>query len=280
MYRPSDTVESSTPHEIIALVGAPGSGKSTSALTFPNRFWGDCDHKVPVGEPSIPFWDAAWTDKYIKRRQPVDPPNSRDAIRKWLRVELPKFHPDQTYIHDSWTQHISMASRQIRVDESLLDKSNKFFFWGELKKYCEEVSGFIKEAPCRIVVTFHETPEWIEGEATGKMKPVQDGSFKDQLFSIYTDVWRVVNGIRVVRKDAGGMAKTSIIEGRYWQVTGDASFDCNANSTLGPLLRKYGIKYVKTWIDEKNQTHGGFEEIQRIYAERDLKVIDGILQPL
>jgi hypothetical protein len=279
MYIPPDAKTSTAPKEIIALVGAPGCGKSTSALTFPNRIWGDGDHKVPVGEPAIPFWDASWVETmHLRRYQPSDPPNFRDAIRKWHREQLPKFSQEQTFIDDSWTQLISMAGRQIRLDESRLDKANKFYFWGELKKYCEELAGYIKDAPCKIVVSFHETPEWSEGDPTGKMKPVQDGSYKDQLFSIYTDVYRVVNGIRITQKETSGMIKTRVIEGRYWQVQGDAAFDTNANDTLSKLIRKHGIKYVEFWIDPTtNAVLGGYNEISRIYREQDLVVKDGIL---
>lgn len=279
MYTPPDAVASTQVKEIIAIVGAPGSGKSLSCLTFPNRLWYDYDHKVPVGEISVPCWDANWVDKmHLKKQFPSDPANYRDAIRKNHRDNLAKFSPEQTIIEDSWTQLVEMAGRQIRLDESRLDKANKFFYYGELLKYCKEVSGYLKEAPCRVVSTFHETPEWIEGESTGKLKPVQEGQFKDQLFAIYTDVFRMVNGIRKTVKDAGGIIKSGIIEGRYWQVQGDASFDTNANSTLSPLLRKYGIKYIPIIIRPDNTIAGGFEAIQKIYREDSLVVSDGILK--
>jgi hypothetical protein len=282
LYTPPDKVVSTLPHEIIALLGAPGVGKSVSTLTFPNRYFGDFDHKVPIGELSTPCWDATWTVNTMKMEKPQgnSPANWRDATRKWLRTQLPLFSPEQTYIHDSWTQHIFMASLQIRVEDAQQAKANKFYFYQELKKYCEEIASFLKAAPCRIVATFHETPEWLEGEPTGKIKPVQDGQFKDQMFSIFSDVWRCLNGIRVRGKDAGGKTTFTTIEGRYWQVQGDASFDANANSLLAPLLRKYGIKYVKTWIDPKTNTVcGGYNEIQRIYREENLKVENEILLP-
>jgi hypothetical protein len=267
MYSPSDKITSTVPHEILALVGAPGVGKSISTLTFPHRLYGDCDHKVPPGEPSIPYWDATWTTASMKmvKRHEKDPANYRDAIKKWLRENLPKFSPEQTYIHDSWTQNISMAMMQIRLEDELQGSKNKFFIWQEVKKYCEELAGYLKSAPCRVVVTFHETPEWLEGEPTGKIKPVQDGQYKDQLFSIYTDVYRCLNGIRTRVADPGGKLITKTIEGRYWQVQGDASFDTNANGTLAPLLRKHNIKYIRTWIDNEGAVKGGYQEIQRIY---------------
>lgn len=215
----------------------------------------------------------------VSRHAPSDPANYRDGIKKFLRQELPKFLPDQTYIHDSWTQHIVMAMQQIRIEEIMQGTRNKFYVYQELKKYCEVCADFIKSAPCRVVTTFHETPEWDDGAPTGKIKVVQDGQFRDQLFAIYTDVYRCLNGIYVRKPDAGGKITTSRIEGRYWQVQGDSTFDANANGTLAPLLRKHGIKYVETWFDPASgNIQGGYNEIQRIYNEDKLIVKEGILQ--
>ncbi len=278
MFTPPDTVQSTQTIERIAIVGQPATGKTTSTLTFPNRYYGDCDHKVPQNEQTVPFWSAAWAekDRLAKKHKTTDPANYKTAILNWMTANLPKFSPEQTYIHDSWTEHIGWAAGQIRLNELAMEKPPMYYEYRELKRYCEEICRLIKQAPCRVVTTFHETQEWEDQKPTGKVKPIQDGSFKDQLFNIYTDVYRMVTEAKIPNKDSKSPNKILKIPGYFWQVQSDSSFDANANNSLAPCLRKHNIKYIQVWM-ESEVVKGGYYEIQRLLRDEAVKVESGIL---
>ena len=259
MHIPTDTIKSTAPHEIIALIGAPGSGKTTSCLSFPNRLWYDFEHKLPLNEVSIPLWDPTWVDKIARRTSPSWPPNRRDAFIKHFRENHTKFTEEQTVIIDNWTFMQNAFDQQTQLEEDQAEKPNPFSFWKRKVSYSTTVVEMLKACKCRIVVTFHETIERdSEGDATGKLRPVMDGSFKDQLLGHFTDVWRMLcnpyerdkNG-RIIIKDG----KKAIIPGWYWQIKGDDLVNTNTNPILGDIINKLNVSMVPA----------SYIEIQKLY---------------
>lgn len=259
-FIPPGSQTTELPHEIIALVGLPGSGKTTSAATFPNRIWLDFDHKLPQGEVAIPFWDSKFVDSLAKRTSASSPANQRDAFKKWLRENHLKFAPDQTLIIDSWSNMMNGFNIQTYVEDSLLAKPNPFWFWKQKGQFCEEIVTYIKSCPCRVIVTFHEAIDRDEeGTPNGKIRPLMDGSFKDQLLGHFTDAWHQVcnppkldaQGRRVVENN-----KYVIEPGYFWELTASPVFNVNTNPILGKAIRAKGITKVPA----------NYAEIERLYA--------------
>lgn len=253
-------VTTESPHEIIALLGLPGSGKTTSCATFPNRLWLDFDHKLPIGETSIPFWDAGYCDSLASRTQANSPVNRRDAFKKWLRDNHTKLPADYTLILDSWTFLQNAFDQQTQLEEDMADKPNPFAFWKRKIQFSTEICEMLKACRCRVIVTFHESIERDEeGLPTGKIQPLMDGKFKDQLLGHFTDAWHQVcnpyerdeKGKVVIRE-----GKRAIVPGFYWELIGSELFNTNTNPILGAKVRKHNIKMITA----------NYAELQRVYS--------------
>lgn len=265
IYEPAGIVISSSSDQRIAILGAPGTGKTTSILTFPNRTWLDFDHKLPKGEKTIEFWNPDWVDSYVKRDY-TEIPNQRDAYKKWIRENIHKFSKDQTVITDSGTFLENAFDVMTYADD---DGTNKYWFWGEKLRYYKELFNSMKGAKCRIVFTFHEAPDRDEkGDLNGKVRPLMDGSFKDQLLGHFTDVWRQraniyekqLNG--APKRDANGQKIIKSVNHNgnpnwvwFWQLLGDAEFDTNCNPVLGKKVRETNSYLIPA----------DFAEIEKLY---------------
>lgn len=250
-------------HEIIALVGLPGSGKTTACKTFPApRLWVDFDHKLPAGEQTLDLWSAEFCDVTMKAKRtfPSAPPNRRDALRAWLREYGSSIPENATFIIDSWTIMQNSFDQQTQQEEDLAAKPNPFSFWKRKAAYAIEVCEMLKACKCRVVVTFHETIERNEeGDPTGKIRPVMDGGFKDQLLGHFTDAWHQVCN-PLARDDNGKYImdgnKPRVNKGFFWELIGSDVFNTNTNPNLGEKVRRHNIRMVPA----------DYKEIQKIYA--------------
>lgn len=241
----------------IAIIGSPGSGKTTSCLTFPNRIWLDLDRKLPASEQhTIKFWDSNFADKLAVRTY-ANVVNRRDAFKFWLRDNHHKFHEDQTLILDSWTVLMNAFEVQTKAEDDKLDasdKSNKYYLHGARLRYCREIFDYLRACRCLVVVTLHESPDRDDkGDLNGKIRPLMDGQFKDQLLGQFTDVWRQRSNIYetnekgvIVRDKETNQKVVRHVSHKgnpnwvwFWQLLGDAEFDTNCNPTLGEKVRKY-----------------------------------------
>lgn len=272
LYEPPNLVLSARTDNRIAIIGGPGSGKTTSCLTFPNRIWVDFDHKLPPNEKTLPFWNSQFSDSLAKRTF-ANVVNRRDAFKFWFRDNHHKFHENQTLIIDSWTMVMNAFEVQTCTEDDVLDqndRSNKFWLHKQRLRYCRDIFDLMRACRCLIVVTLHESPDRDEqGELNGKIRPLMDGQFKDQLLGQFTDVWRQRSNIfetdekRMVRRDPATkqkIPKRINHKGNpnwvwFWQLLGDQEFDTNCNSILGEKVRKHN-KYL---------IPADFAEIQKIY---------------
>lgn len=269
MHIPKDIVTSTAPHEIIAIIGAPGAGKTTSCINspygdgFPNRIWLDFDHKLPVGEASIPFWNAEFCDK-LARRTANNVANQRDAFAAWLRANYSLFTEEQTLILDSASKLLNALDIQCNLERDLQQDSKRkhYDFWAHKLRFWQEVMTMLKSTKCRVVVLFHETQDRDdEGRLTGKIKPILDGSYKDQILGDFTDVWRQL--CNPYKKNAAGITEISggkkVVEaGWFWQLLSDEVVNTNTNPTLGRIIREKNITKVKA----------NYTEIQKLYENQ------------
>lgn len=246
---------------MIALIGAPGSGKTTACLTFPNRIWLDFDHKIPAGEVTIPFYDPKFCDSLATKYSPNCPPNQRDALKVWLRQHSSKLTKSQTLILDSWTNIQAAHDMQARIEGEMMSaKERKWAFYGGKKEFSADIMAALKATICRVIVIFHEVPERNEeGELTTKIKVLMDGSYKDELLKDFTDYWRQL--CFPYEKDARGnyvldKGKKIFNPGYFWQLVSDDNFNANMNNNLSPRVRKMKLSKVKA----------DWAEIEKIYA--------------
>lgn len=196
----------------LLLQGAPGEGKTWSALTFPNPIVLNLDNKLngykeanPNSTIRVINFDTDLCSIKLKcsnmgfgkPNNNEKQPNVRDAVKKWLELFGPQLTVDDTLILDSW------SSLQNRFDsyskephERAISKSgeeDKFAFWGLKQRYSGEICDLLKAFKCNTVVTCHEVAEYDEdGRVTGKLKPVMQGGFAPQLAGQFTDAYRQV----------------------------------------------------------------------------------------
>lgn len=184
----------------LGIMGAPGSGKTTAALTFPNPIVLDKDRKCPKDVRSIPFYDPEfekhWSDKAINRTGP------RSALINFLKQEGPKFDPDTTFILDSWTMWfhqfdiwaekvgpVAFATEARPGKPSTVDN---FAIHGDRISYGFEIMEAMKALPCNFIINFHEQSERnAEGNVIG-IKLVCKGQFGDQAASHVTAFFRQI----------------------------------------------------------------------------------------
>lgn len=260
MYTPACTISSKPGHMRIGLQGAPGTGKTTSALTFPNPFAIDFDHKLPNGTPSAPFWDPAFVDSIIPRSKLViagkkAPPNTRDAFMSWFMVEHSKFEPEQTLVIDSYTMldtafHSYLTYNPILNAKSEIDTRAG---WGFKLDYLRAFFETMKGCRCNVVMTFHETQKTdVDGEVINKLRPVMQGSFRDHVAGFFTGFYRChkdpievdANGVKLKGPDGKyKIMPPGTTNGYYWQVQGDELFDAVNDASIKVKTRYVPATY-------------------------------------
>lgn len=262
----------------LGILGSPGTGKTTAAHTFPNPINGNLDRKAPPGCQSVPLANADFMRKvlnpaYVKTpTSHLIPANYRDGIKKWLRNALPAMPSGATFILDSWTMLQNYFSIQAQDDNIYCvydfktkaktlnpDGSPVIDKWDVLRHrivYSAELMNFFKTASCDCIITFHEQVERNEdGKATGQIKALMDGQFKDQITGHLTMFVRQVvihydNFKRSNPTDAAyyaayhrektGNAITEKTPCYVWQVVASDIF----NSILPPGFKCPFVKYM------------------------------------
>ena len=238
----------------IAIIGAPETGKTTSCLTFPNRIWANFDNKLCAGEQEIPFWNSAFCDSLVTRTAVGTPANKRDAFNKWLKLHGTKLTPEDTFIVDSSTILEGSCDQQTMLEEQLSTGDKNFDmrkFYGWKLHYAVGRMDLLKSLNCRLVITFHETQERDkEGNLTGRIKPLQTGSFQNELLGHFTDVWRML--ARPSKRNEKGelvldrFSKPIRDDGYYWQIAGNEKINCLTN----PTIDRKGLLRVKADYNE------------------------------
>lgn len=221
----------------LGLQSDPGTGKTLSAMTFPNVIVADFDQGLNrfVGQDIVvvPFYDEDFVRDILKFPKTKDFmyatknaafANRRDAFRRWLQDEGLKLRAHQTLLVDSWTALQNAFDLQQDTDNPKLTKDgevNDFDFWAKKISYSEAITTLFKACKCHIVVTFHE--DKMRDPKTGllldKIGPLMQGGFTKQLKSHFTDFFRCVKD---EKKDKDGKV---VSEEFYWQVRSDNRFE-------------------------------------------------------
>lgn len=239
----------------LGIQGPPGTGKSWAAATFPNPVFLDLDNKLRSlkdrpGILRIPFCDPLWVSEYnnglYKAKGKFVAPNRRDAVVHWLRTEGIKLGPTYTIILDSWTSLMNARDQQQDQEPKTLKEGGEDT-WGIFRlklAYCITIMEILKGLSCNVVMTCHETIDRDkEGEANGKLRPLAQGQFADQIAAHFSDWYRQsvltkVDGKGGIQMINGEPMKEDI--GYYWQVKSDALF----NACCGLKLDNK-VKYIK-----------------------------------
>lgn len=289
MFTPPDMRPAGLQSERIAIIGPPGSGKTTSLLTFPNLIIGDVDKKAPRGANVIPMWSPDWCDEVLKEsrqkgRLILTVANHRDAIKKWLRENHEKFTPEQTFALDSWSFVQDFCDSQTTLEDTIggfsksekSGKTDERWFWSQKLEFTREIIKYLKSMKCRVVVTFHEACDRDEkGKLNGKVRPVMQGSYKDYILGAFTDTWRMLANVPVTDKQGmiirGPDGNPKFAPGFYWQVDGDSIIDLNTNDALTEVLGKEKVTRIQVKRDpETCVVSGGYQTILELYKKHGL----------
>lgn len=174
--------------KLVLLCGLPFSGKTTSALTFPNPIILDGEGKIPKGSPILPFLDDAYVDTIKPRTNKNAPPNRRDNLLHFASATLPTFPVDSTFILDSLSAVDGWYHRQTEDVDGVTDLRQ---IYGRKLKYFNTLFELLRLAKCSVVVTAHMQPLIGENEKpTGGYKAFIGGSFAEKLPSFATMVLR------------------------------------------------------------------------------------------
>lgn len=182
----------------LGIQGAPFSGKTTAALTFPNPVIISFDKKISAhlhrtDVPLIPFYNPAFVDTIIKRAGTQAPPETKDAIIKWLQTEGLKLSHEQTLLVDGLTGiedwfHIWYKYNENELALSKKGEFNKFVQWDLKKQFFTELWNAFKAMSCDIVMVTHEQDDRNkDGSYNGKIKPLLTGQAADKMCGNFTD---------------------------------------------------------------------------------------------
>jgi hypothetical protein len=191
----------------VGLQGPPKSGKTWSALSFPNPIVLNLDNNLPVAHPKVrsgevtqvPFYDDNFYKTYENGK--FLPERGKNvvarhyAILKWLRANGPQIKPEQTLILDSMTflaNYVDIFEKD-NPSHTKQGKVDEFAPWRHKVEYFTELHEIIKALNCNFVTTIHEQPEYDEDARIIGLKPCMTGSFASQLAGHYTEWFRQVN---------------------------------------------------------------------------------------
>ncbi len=225
----------SFPQIRLGLCGEPCSGKTTSALTFPNIIVADFDGGLTrfSGEniTFIPFYDEEWICNYgFRPTKPKATANSRDAFLKFLEEDVLKMSADQTLLLDSWTalQNAFDLQQELEPKVTKEGKLDDFHFWAKKIEYAEKIVVRLKACKCHVVVTFHEDKvrDKNTGQLLDKIAPLMQGKFVAQLKSHFTDFFHML--CEEEKDKEGKVTKCNY----FWQIASNNRVDIKTRLTF------------------------------------------------
>jgi len=220
----------------IGIVGEPGVGKTTAALTFPKPIYLDFDRNLPAGVDCVPFWNPAVCDKLAPRMGHIQlgpPPNVFGALTAWLSREGPRVDPGSTIIFDSWSTFQNMLDEQITHETNSQDaKDAKWTFYRYKKERSGTIMNGFKRLRCHVIIIFHEMPERDELERVVGIKALMTGAYKDEIAKDLPDFWRM----RLFTKPTQVAGNVILQPGRYFQIRPDPMFTAKLDAKYNALI--------------------------------------------
>jgi len=181
----------------LGIQGFPGTGKTWSALTFPNPIVLNLDrglgaHTDRSDVIEIPFYLTSFSGSRV---------DLKDRLVDWLEKEGRKLTSDQTLVFDGCSSlEISYHTWFAANQHNFLTKQGKVDDFAEYqikKKYFGELHELFKSLSCNLVFIAHESeradkPTTVgqPGEYTGKIRPLLTGAYGDIIVRDYTDWYR------------------------------------------------------------------------------------------
>lgn len=221
----TSTLEKVSKQQIrLLLQSVYGQGKTFSAMTAPNPCVLNIDNNLGAHSGrkdiiNVPFFDKMFVKKY----------NAQGfihlAIQKWILDEGYKLTEEQTLVGDGLTNLLNAYDREVGVPMSTSTGKNDLMkWWGDKLKWQKELFESFKQLKCNVILCCHEQVERSDdGDVTGKVLPLVQGSFKDQLGTHFTDLFR-----------QHAMTKLSVAE---------------IDKQKEKLLINFGFKEVKQFVD-------------------------------
>lgn len=231
MYIPKETVnlKDQKVNKIrLGIQGEPGTGKTTSALTFPNPVVINFDDGLGghFGKDVIefPVWSYDWCIKY--GCSPTKPQKNPQPDRKSATIKILKgclyLTEDQTLILDSWTA-LQTAFDIEQATHPLIQNGeiNAFDFWEKKIDFSEDVISLLVSMKCHVVVLFHEVLERDKktGLLLNKCQPMMQGKFQTKLKLHFPNYFRML-AEGEIDKDGKELGCKY-----FWQVKADSKFD-------------------------------------------------------
>lgn len=236
---------------MLLLIGAPFTGKTYAAATFPNAVFLDFDHKARPGTTIVPFWNPAFVNRIIPPINQNAPPNKRDALITYLETQIGRGIPtNATLIVDSGSAVEAAFHHQTeKVDPVPLGKGGKpdgFWVWGQKLKYFGMLFELLKCHPGHVVYIMHEQPEKTEsGLPNGRIKPLMSGSFVDQIASHFTAMFR--QRIVIAKNEAGKDQAYYV-----WDTRPTKEFECNNTFDMPETTVKASYESVAKYFQPIN----------------------------
>lgn len=237
------------------LQGDGGTGKTWSALTFPNPIILSTDrgagaHTGRKDVHEAPFYDPAFVRSICPDSNGIM--NTKDAALKWLKTEGMKLTTEQTLVIDNLTG-LSTAFHLFEdkhpTYSSKTGKKDDFAEWAHKVDYFGEICNVLKSLKCHVVFIGHETPDrGKDGELNGKTRALLTGQFADQLKSHFTDYVRQLTCDKpnVDKLDEKALAKWGMTKDEmiatcasyprntlyFWQMESDDYCNCKVSSLV------------------------------------------------
>ena len=195
----------------VGLIGAPGTGKTWGALTFPNPYVVDFDGGLVrhYGKdiPTLRLYSVEECDRLKVPREIVNSrvPNSsaktvlynkRDFFYNWIKEEGPKFEEGQTLIIDSLSA-LEVAYNQWTDPEvhprlSKKGEIDEFFFWTYKIDYFTNLMECFRGLRCSVVMTMHEANNVTDGQVVSSIQPILQTKFVAKLPSYFDEYIRCI----------------------------------------------------------------------------------------
>lgn len=188
----------------IALQGAPHTGKTYSAMSFPSPIVAyDFDGKMGAHLERTDVFDLALHNnafcEKVAAKYKITDWISKGVVKRWkifekmIEEDLPKYQAGQTILIDSWTMLMNNFHNWYDLHPPISQEGKKDprEFWGVKLKYGTNILEKFKTCPANLIVTFHESREEdAEGKPTGRYNPLMSGQLKEQLGQHFTDWYR------------------------------------------------------------------------------------------